>query len=253
MQLNPNASGSYALIKFNIGFHGQVIDSNLIDGFFYLVTISNKKAGGALYTGTYTSLAPIVIFDINNIVAWNNLQTCLSENGSLELEVKTCIKRTALLRNVVYRFIDTLSMLSDDFELAMNGEFKDVTFKVENKEIQAHKVILAARSPVFKKMFAAKMKEAQTNKVTISDISSDTFEEMLRYIYTGKTSEMFSTVAMELLGASHKYEIRGLKKLCEAEISRNLTEENAGAVFKLAKLYECDEAIKKEALQLFKR
>lgn len=252
LQLNPNSKNPFANLKFHIGFHGDDIDSSFIDGLFYEIVISIEQTD-PLYFKADTALSPIVLIDINDKLKRDKLDSYLVK-GSLELDVKVCIKRTLLLKNVTYRFIDTLNQLSDNFRQALEDEeFKDVKFIVNQKEIPAHKVVLAARSPVFKKMFITNMTEAQTNHVVITDISHDIFEEMLFFIYTGKTSEKFSMFAIELLAAAHKYQIENLKKLCEAEISKNLTEENAGAVLKSANLFDCDEAMKKEALQLFKR
>ena len=59
-------------------------------------------------------------------------------------------------------------------------EHCDVTLVVEGQEIHAHKAILAARSPVFKAMFAHQMSEAVEGKVMIDDIAADVLNELLR-------------------------------------------------------------------------
>lgn len=167
---------------------------------------------------------------------------------------KVTIKRTRLLKNVAYNRIDTLGKLSDDLKAALvSDELKDVKFLIGDQEIKAHKVVLAARSPVFRKMFATKMKESNSNEVVISDISYDTFEEMLFFIYSGNITSDFPTLVMDLFAASHKYQLEDLKKLCGTEISENLSEENAAAVLEFAEIYDCGENIKKEAFSLCKR
>lgn len=134
-----------------------------------------------------------------------------------------------------------------------SDELKDVKFQIDGKLLKAHKSVLAARSPVFKKMFLTNMKESKSNEVVISDISHDTFDEMLFFIYTGKVSSNFHIVVMELFAASHKYQIESLRKVCEAEVSANLSEENAAAVLEFANIYDCDESLKAEAFTLYKR
>lgn len=144
--------------------------------------------------------------------------------------------------------------MSEDYKLTLeNDNFKDVKFLIGKKEIWAHKIILAARNPVFKKMFVAGMKESQSNEAVITDVNFDTFEEMIHFIYTGKVSPKFSELAMELFEASHKYQIENLKKLCEMEISQNLSEENSAAVMEFANFYDCDDSLKEEAAKLYKR
>jgi hypothetical protein len=59
-----------------------------------------------------------------------------------------------------------LDQLSDELARIVNGdEFCDVTFVVgsgpENVSIQAHRVILAARSATFKSLFTTGMKETK--------------------------------------------------------------------------------------------
>lgn len=148
-----------------------------------------------------------------------------------------------------------VNKLSDDFKSALleGDELKDVSFKVEGKIVKAHKAILAARSPVFKKMFTLKMKETKENVVEVTDIKHDTLEEMLHFIYTGSVSELFPIVVLELFEAAHKYQIECLIKVCEIEMHQNLTEENAAAIHELSKIYDIDEGLKHEAFKLFKR
>ena len=61
------------------------------------------------------------------------------------------------------------------------GLFSDVTLVCGEEEIRAHKAILAARSPVFKAMFAHKMSEALEGKAVIEDIRAEVLHEVLRW------------------------------------------------------------------------
>ena len=57
----------------------------------------------------------------------------------------------------------------------------DVTLICEGEEILAHKAILAARSPVFKAMFAHKMSESLEGSATIDEMPLTVFRELLRH------------------------------------------------------------------------
>lgn len=59
---------------------------------------------------------------------------------------------------------------------------KDVTFEFQQGggEIEGHKLILSAASPVFRAMFSGKFKEK--NKVQIEDISQVTFQRLMRLV-----------------------------------------------------------------------
>lgn len=94
--------------------------------------------------------------------------------------------------------------LPDDLgSLFENQKFSDVTLAVENREFQAHKSILAARSPVFAAMFEHEMEERKHNRVEITDVDHEVLREMLRFIYTGKASNL-EKMADDLLAAADK-------------------------------------------------
>lgn len=98
--------------------------------------------------------------------------------------------------------------LSDDFgQLFENQKFSDVTLAVSGREFQAHKAILAARSPVFAAMFEHEMEERKHNRVEILDVDHEVLREMLRFIYTGKAASL-DKMADDLLAAADKVNIQ---------------------------------------------
>ena len=86
--------------------------------------------------------------------------------------------------------------------------------------------MLAARSSVFAAMFEHEMAEKINNIVNITDINHRVFEEVLRYIYTGKISSLTDEMAIELLVAADKYELDRLKIICAVFIGKNMTKDN---------------------------
>lgn len=60
-----------------------------------------------------------------------------------------------------------------------------------------------ARSVVFNAMFEHQMIEGKSNRVKIDDVDADVMYEMLRFIYTGKTSGI-DKMADLLLAAADK-------------------------------------------------
>lgn len=91
--------------------------------------------------------------------------------------------------------------------------------------IKVHKVILAARSPVFLAMLTADMQEAKTNSVHISDFDMKTIKEFLRFIYCEKI-ESLSEVAPSLILAADKYQIIKLRDICCDELLSKLSSKN---------------------------
>lgn len=91
-----------------------------------------------------------------------------------------------------------------DFQSILNnGNFSDMTFVVNGKELRAHKAFIGAGSPVFAAMFSNECKESKENKVIISDVSIEVFKEMLQFIYTNKVKQM-EKHAKELIIAADK-------------------------------------------------
>ena len=117
-------------------------------------------------------------------------------------------------------------LIDDIGALFENKELCDVKLTVNGKDFHAHKIMLAARSSVFAAMFKHEMAENVNNTVTITDINHQVFEEVLRYIYTGKISSLTDEIAAELLVAADKYVLDRLKIICEMFIGKNLTKEN---------------------------
>ena len=108
------------------------------------------------------------------------------------------------------------------FQSRLLGDF---TFVVDGVEIVAHKAVLAARSPVFAAMFRNEMREKVSNRADIVDVDADTFQELLRFIYTG-TVEKLSELVREILAASIKCDLKDLQHLCELEMCRQMPVDN---------------------------
>ena len=117
--------------------------------------------------------------------------------------------------------------------LLSSGEFSDVTLVVGGKELKAHKFVLSTRSPVFKTMFQVNMKEKLTNRVKIEDVELPVLQEMLTFMYTGKSPNLKSMTS-ELLFAADKYQLDRLKLMCEEELCSKLNVTNASQTLELA-------------------
>lgn len=137
--------------------------------------------------------------------------------------------------------------LSEDLEkLLENGSYSDVTLVSDGKEIRVHKNVLTARSPVFAAMFQHNMLEKRKNKVHIDDIKHEVLKEMLRFIYCSRVKNVES-LAEDLLAAAEKYELKGLKLMCEIVMCKALSVDNAVNFLIISDLYKADK-LKKESI-----
>ncbi|XP_049789534.1 speckle-type POZ protein-like [Schistocerca nitens] len=126
------------------------------------------------------------------------------------------------------------SLREDLGALLDSARFGDVwLWTLDGRHLLAHKAILAARSPVFSAMFNHNMEETNCNRVDITDVDYDVLREVVRYMYTGHTPNL-EGAADCLLAAADKYQLPGLKAMCENELGAGLTTENAAGLLILA-------------------
>ncbi|XP_054717669.1 TD and POZ domain-containing protein 4-like [Uloborus diversus] len=151
----------------------------------------------------------------------------------------------------------------------------DVTLKVGNVELQAHKIILASRSKVFDAMFdsrnclpseeqdpppnkrlrsnktAQNLKESHQDVVNIIEMKPSIAKEMLLYIYTGKIEKLSMDRAMDLYVAADRYDLQGLKEQCQCFIQKHVSVEDICQVAELAELHD-DKKLAKVVRTVFK-
>jgi len=129
----------------------------------------------------------------------------------------------------------------DDIAGLLTSYPTDVEFQVENSKVTAHKMILSARSSVFRTMFASGMKEATCGVVKVKDIPCHIFKEMINYIYSSKCDqEMLSTNVQDFLHVAEKYDLPGLKRQCEKVLLLGLDITNLDEILELAETFNLD-------------
>ena len=119
----------------------------------------------------------------------------------------------------------------------IDGQFTDCVIICQGREFKCHKVVLAGRSPVFNAMFTHDMEESRSGRIEIKDLDVDTMDSMLSYIYSGKIGHMDGKEGM-LLAAGEKYNLPGLKALCENVLSRDMNIDNVLDMLLVADLHK---------------
>ncbi|CAO2628114.1 Speckle-type POZ protein [Lemmus lemmus] len=132
--------------------------------------------------------------------------------------------------------IPTCTLVDELGELWENSHFTDCCLVVAGQEFQAHKAILAARSPVFRAMFKNDMEESRKNRIEIHDLEPQVFKTMVGFIYTGKAPDLHS-MADAVLAAADKYGLERLKVMCERALCQDLSVENAAHTLFIADLH----------------
>ncbi|XP_024981701.1 ARM REPEAT PROTEIN INTERACTING WITH ABF2-like [Cynara cardunculus var. scolymus] len=117
-----------------------------------------------------------------------------------------------------------------------NPTLSDVTFLIEGKRFYAHRICLLASSDAFRAMFDGGYREKDAKDIEIPNIRWETFELMMRYIYTGSV-EVNLRIAQDLLRAADQYLLEGLKRLCEYSIAQNIRVENVALMYDLSESF----------------
>ncbi|GBN67347.1 Speckle-type POZ protein [Araneus ventricosus] len=116
----------------------------------------------------------------------------------------------------------------DDFKTIYNDLFlSDIELKTETKSFPAHKIVLCARSSVFKAMLSSDMKEKITDCIQVDDLENDTVQQLLLFLYSDNLQNLQWESAIKLYYAGDKYNIEKLKVLCSSFLLDNLSSSNA--------------------------
>ena len=73
------------------------------------------------------------------------------------------------------------SMVNDFGKLFLDSNTSDIVLICKGEEINAHRLVLGARSPVFYAMLQSKMMESKSREIKIDDADNDVLKEVLRY------------------------------------------------------------------------
>lgn len=125
-----------------------------------------------------------------------------------------------------------LNILSDNLkDLYLKGLHCDMTFQVGEQEFQAHKSILASRSPIFEDMMHIK---TESGKVDIADCEPDVFHQFLLYLYSGKAETLTAVSALSLYTLADNYKVDALKANCVHHLKETLSVDTFCEVIELA-------------------
>merc|ERR1719369_1337763 len=113
----------------------------------------------------------------------------------------------------------------------------------DSKQVQVHRLILSARSPVFKAMMECDMKENRNGEVELH-CSEEIASALVHYIYTGELKEeVTGEIITELLKLGHEYQINDLVEDCSDKLE--ITEANVLQLGAFAEMFDAQTLLKK--------
>ncbi|XP_055348169.1 BTB/POZ domain-containing protein 3-like [Paramacrobiotus metropolitanus] len=137
-------------------------------------------------------------------------------------------------------------------EMLFSGHLSDVHCVVGRdfggtKEFHAHKVILAARNPVFHTMFFGSLPENGNKSIDIPDMMPDAFANMLGFLYADADDLENLNVdnIVSTLVCADKYDVPRLTKICSDFIANHLSVNNCLTMLERALEWNADSVVQK--------
>ena len=119
-------------------------------------------------------------------------------------------------------------------ELLDDPSTHDVTFKTsDGGSVSGHRAIVAAGSPVFHAMLYGNMKESNEKEIKLSSVDTETFSNLLRFLYTGKIRvhpEHFENV----LDAARFFNVSSVEAKVAEFIAKSLDNKNFYSIINIA-------------------
>ncbi|KAG8380745.1 hypothetical protein BUALT_Bualt06G0048000 [Buddleja alternifolia] len=127
----------------------------------------------------------------------------------------------------------------------------DIVFQVGGESFRAHKLILAARSPVFRAQFFGLVGDPNNDKVELEDVEPSVFKALLEFVYSDNlpnfhetvlsTSTSFEIMMQHLLAAADRFGLDRLKQLCEAKLCEGVSADTVATTLSLAEQHHCQQ------------
>ncbi|XP_075261820.1 uncharacterized protein LOC142353456 isoform X2 [Convolutriloba macropyga] len=124
--------------------------------------------------------------------------------------------------------------------LRKQQKFCDVTLKVGQLKIPAHKVVLSSSSRYFCAMFTGPCAESDQNVVELLDVTEGAITLLIDYIYMGRIEIKTSNV-QSLLQAASMFQLTDVVNACCKFLADQLHPSNCLGINEFADIHTCDE------------
>ncbi|XP_059588215.1 kelch-like ECH-associated protein 1 [Alligator mississippiensis] len=130
-------------------------------------------------------------------------------------------------------------------ELRLSQQLCDVTLRVRYRDappadFQAHKVVLASSSPVFRAMFTAGLREQGMEVVPIEGIHPRVMERLIEFAYTASIA-VGERCVLHVMNGAVMYQIDSVVRACADFLAQQLDPSNAIGIANFAEQIDCSE------------
>jgi len=125
--------------------------------------------------------------------------------------------------NIQATTLNTLDWCSKTFgPLLEDSSTHDIVFKTSDGDsVGAHRLIVAAGSPVFRAMLYGNMRESSQKEIELPTTDTDTLNKLLKFMYTGKVN-VNSKCIIKILDAAHYLNIASLEEILVEFVKNSL-------------------------------
>jgi speckle-type POZ protein len=160
----------------------------------------------------------------------------------IELVVSTggALSRHSQAKQLPTIVVPPASLGLDLASLLESGVGADVAFEVDGERMAAHKIILQARSPVFKALLTGPMREGHEETVEVHDVRAPVFRALLHFAYSDALPEELQglrldvPMAQHLLAAADRFQLIRLRCICERRLCETVEVETVATTLALA-------------------
>ncbi|KAL3828658.1 hypothetical protein ACJIZ3_017460 [Penstemon smallii] len=137
--------------------------------------------------------------------------------------------------------------------LLENMEGSDIIFNVAGEKFHAHKLVLAARSSIFRSELFEKL-DSDRQEIVVTDMEPEVFKAMLHFIYRDTLVEeeliaygscsaplVSETLTAKLLAAADRYDLGRLRRMCESHLCKDISVSSVARTLALANSYHAAE------------
>ncbi|XP_053889881.1 rho-related BTB domain-containing protein 1 isoform X1 [Malaclemys terrapin pileata] len=115
-------------------------------------------------------------------------------------------------------------------ECLCKGTFSDVTFKLDDGSINAHKPLLICSCEWMSAMFGGSFVESSNSEVVLPNINKTSMQAVLDYLYTKQLSSSQELDMLELIALANRFCLPHLVALAEQHAVRELTKASGNGI-----------------------
>jgi Leucine-rich repeat (LRR) protein len=180
------------------------------------------------------------------------IESVEKENVKIKKKIESVEKENASLKRNFGELETSHNELKIDLKRLKEMKEKEIicdfTVSINGKAFHVNKEILAANSPVLKKLIE---ENRDADQLELQDISEKTFEAILSFMYS-KNPPNNATNLTELFAASARLQMKELKDMTAEILMEKVTPNNAADIIKLCQKYKHVELSKKAFNELKK-